>query len=37
MDWLPVALVVVLAMGFTYTNGFHDASNAIAAAETVCA
>ena len=30
MDWLPVALVVVLAMGFTYTNGFHDASNAIA-------
>ena len=30
MDWLPVALVVVLAMGFTYTNGFHDAANAIA-------
>ena len=30
MDWLPVALVVVLAMGFTYTNGFHDASNAVA-------
>ncbi len=30
MDWLPVALVVALAMGFTYTNGFHDAANAIA-------
>ena len=30
MDWLPVALVVVLAMGFNYTNGFHDAANAIA-------
>lgn len=30
MDWWPVALVVVLALGFTYTNGFHDASNAIA-------
>ncbi|HSO63875.1 MAG TPA: inorganic phosphate transporter [Ornithinibacter sp.] len=30
MDWLPVAAVVVLAMGFTYTNGFHDAANAIA-------
>ena len=30
MDWWPVVLVVVLAMGFTYTNGFHDAANAIA-------
>lgn len=30
MDWWPVAFVVVLAMGFTYTNGFHDAGNAIA-------
>jgi len=30
VDWLPAALVVVLAMGFTYTNGFHDAANAIA-------
>ncbi|HET7302930.1 MAG TPA: anion permease [Segeticoccus sp.] len=30
MEWLPVALVIVLAMGFTYTNGFHDAANAIA-------
>ena len=25
-----MALVVVLALGFTYTNGFHDAANAIA-------
>ncbi len=25
-----MALVVVLALGFTYTNGFHDASNAVA-------
>jgi inorganic phosphate transporter, PiT family len=30
VDWVAVALVVVLAMGFTYTNGFHDAANAIA-------
>ena len=30
MDWLPVAGVVLLAMGFSYTNGFHDAANAIA-------
>ncbi len=30
MDWWPVALVVVLALGFAYTNGFHDASNAVA-------
>ena len=30
MDWASVALVVALAMGFTYTNGFHDAANAIA-------
>ena len=30
MEWLPVALVTVLALGFTYTNGFHDAPNAIA-------
>jgi len=30
VEWLPVALVVVLAMGFTYTNGFHDAANAVA-------
>ncbi len=30
MDWLPVAIVITLAMGFNYTNGFHDAANAIA-------
>ncbi|MFJ6132245.1 inorganic phosphate transporter [Janibacter terrae] len=30
MEWLPVALVTLLAMGFNYTNGFHDAANAIA-------
>ena len=30
MDWLAVALVTTLAMGFNYTNGFHDAANAIA-------
>ena len=30
MDWLPIAIVITLAMGFNYTNGFHDAANAIA-------
>jgi PiT family inorganic phosphate transporter len=30
VDWLPVAIVISLAMGFNYTNGFHDAANAIA-------
>ena len=30
MEWWPVTLVVVLALGFTYTNGFHDAGNAVA-------
>ena len=30
MDWLPVGVVIALAMGFNYTNGFHDAANAIA-------
>ena len=30
MDLLPVGIVVALAMGFNYTNGFHDAANAIA-------
>ncbi|GAA3607896.1 low-affinity phosphate transporter PitH [Marihabitans asiaticum] len=30
MDWLPVLVIVLLAMAFTYTNGFHDAANAIA-------
>ena len=30
MEWLPTAIVIALAMGFNYTNGFHDAANAIA-------
>jgi PiT family inorganic phosphate transporter len=30
MELLPIALVIALAMGFNYTNGFHDAANAIA-------
>ena len=30
VDLLPVVLVILLAMGFNYTNGFHDAANAIA-------
>jgi inorganic phosphate transporter, PiT family len=30
VGWLPVTLVIILAMGFNYTNGFHDAANAIA-------
>ena len=30
MDWLPVGIVIALAMAFNYTNGFHDAANAIA-------
>ena len=30
MGWIPLILVVLLAMGFNYTNGFHDAANAIA-------
>jgi PiT family inorganic phosphate transporter len=30
VDWIPIALVITLAMGFNYTNGFHDAANAIA-------
>lgn len=30
MDWLPIAIVITLAMAFNYTNGFHDAANAIA-------
>lgn len=29
-ELIPVALVTLLAMGFNYTNGFHDAANAIA-------
>jgi PiT family inorganic phosphate transporter len=30
MEWLPIAVVIALAMGFNYTNGFHDSANAIA-------
>jgi PiT family inorganic phosphate transporter len=30
VEWLPTAIVIALAMGFNYTNGFHDAANAIA-------
>jgi len=30
MDWLPVGIVIALAMAFNYTNGFHDSANAIA-------
>jgi PiT family inorganic phosphate transporter len=29
-DLIPIGLVIALAMGFNYTNGFHDAANAIA-------
>ncbi|WP_114905638.1 inorganic phosphate transporter [Ornithinimicrobium murale] len=32
MDWLPVALVIALALIFAFTNGFHDASNSVATA-----
>ncbi len=34
MDWNWIALiaVVVLALGFDFTNGFHDAANAVASA-----
>ena len=30
MDNLGIILVILVAMGFNYTNGFHDAANAIA-------
>jgi PiT family inorganic phosphate transporter len=30
VEWLGLAIVILLAMGFNYTNGFHDAANAIA-------
>jgi PiT family inorganic phosphate transporter len=30
VEWLGVAVVIAMAMGFNYTNGFHDAANAIA-------
>lgn len=32
MDWLPVVGVIALALGFAYTNGFHDSANAVATA-----
>jgi PiT family inorganic phosphate transporter len=32
VDWVALVLVIVLALGFDYTNGFHDAANAIASA-----
>ncbi|GAB3592224.1 low-affinity phosphate transporter PitH [Angustibacter peucedani] len=30
MDLIPIIAVITLAMGFNYTNGFHDSANAIA-------
>jgi PiT family inorganic phosphate transporter len=30
VDLIPIIAVIVLAMGFNYTNGFHDSANAIA-------
>ena len=32
MDWalIVTAIVVIIAIGFDFTNGFHDAANAIA-------
>ena len=30
MGWLGLATVVAVALGFSYTNGFHDSANAIA-------
>jgi len=30
VEWFALAVVITLAMGFNYTNGFHDAANAIA-------
>jgi PiT family inorganic phosphate transporter len=30
VEWFALAVVILLAMGFNYTNGFHDAANAIA-------
>lgn len=32
MDWLPVGVVIALALIFAFTNGFHDASNSVATA-----
>ena len=30
MHWLGLVIVVAVALGFSYTNGFHDSANAIA-------
>ena len=30
MDYVGITIVILAAMGFNYTNGFHDAANAIA-------
>jgi PiT family inorganic phosphate transporter len=30
VEWVALVLVISMAMGFNYTNGFHDAANAIA-------
>jgi len=30
VDWLGLVTVVAVALGFSYTNGFHDSANAIA-------
>ena len=30
MHWLGLAIVIAVAWGFSYTNGFHDSANAIA-------
>ncbi|NUP46460.1 MAG: inorganic phosphate transporter [Catenulispora sp.] len=30
MGWLGLATVITVALGFSYTNGFHDSANAIA-------
>jgi len=30
VELLPIGIVIALAMGFNFTNGFHDAANAIA-------
>ncbi|NUR29412.1 MAG: inorganic phosphate transporter [Catenulispora sp.] len=30
MGWLGLAAVITVALGFSYTNGFHDSANAIA-------
>lgn len=32
MDWVALILVIVLVTGFDFTNGFHDAANAVASA-----